>query len=218
MLVPARLFELLDTHAPFAPVPGLPALSTWSTDDELPLWQALERETGAPVGVPYFAIAWPSARVLAQALLDGTLEVRGQRVADVGCGSGLVACAAMRAGARAAVALDVDPLAVLLAQELARRHGVAVEGRAGDPLAEPGIVDADVILCADLVSRAAQAAPFASAVSAWRTRGARVVLADSGRPFFDPQGMPLLLSYDVPVSSRVDGAGHRVVSVFGAPA
>lgn len=214
------LVMLLDRHAPFAPCEDVPALSSWSTDDEVPLWEALEREHGAPLGVPYFAIAWPSARVVARALLEaqhGPLRVRGLRVADVGCGSGVVACAAMRAGAAHTVAIDVDPLAVQAAHVLAERHGVRVAAQCFDPLAHPERVDADVVLCADLVSRDEQRAPFAHAVAAWRARGARVILADSGRPFFDPQGLSLLQEHTVRTSSRVDGTGSRTVRVWAEP-
>jgi predicted nicotinamide N-methyase len=214
----AALIELLDAHAPWAPCALVPELSCWHTDDELPLWHALEERAGGAVGVPYFAIAWPSALVVARALLDGAVDVRGLRVADVGCGSGLVACAAMKAGAASALAIDVDPLAVVAADELARRHGVCVQARALDPLASPalapGLVDVDVIVCADLVSREAQRAPFAEAVRAWRARGARVLLADSGRPFFDAQGLTLLLEQTVSATSRVDGSGARTVRLY----
>ncbi|OGQ13273.1 MAG: hypothetical protein A2138_07125 [Deltaproteobacteria bacterium RBG_16_71_12] len=166
--------------------------------------------------MPYFAVAWPAAQVVARALLDGRIDVRGRSVADVGCGSGLVACAAMKAGAASAVALDIDPRAVAAAATLARRHGVVVEVRALDPLATPDAVGAEVIICADLVSRDAHRAPFAAAIAAWRRRGARLLLADSGRPFFDAQGLPRAFEERVPVASQVDGGGARTVRVFGA--
>lgn len=216
MLPPHELVALLDEHAPFTPCALVPALSAWHTDDEVPLWRALEQRCGHAVDVPYFAIAWPAAQVLARALLDGRLDVRGRRVADVGCGSGLVACAAMKAGAASALALDVDVIAVAAASALASRHQVAVLARALDPLAAPEAVIADVIICADLVSREAQRAPFAAAVASWRAAGADVVLADSGRPFFDPQGLPLAFTERVAVSSRVDGEGARTVRVYRA--
>lgn len=210
------VITLLDRHAPFAPCALVPELSAWHTDDEVALWQALEAEAGGPVEVPYFAIAWPSAQVVARTLLDGRIEVRGLKIADVGCGSGLVACAAMKAGARSALALDVDARAAPAARELGRRHGVVVEARTLDPLERPADVDAEVVFCADLVSRQAQRAPFAAAVTTWRSRNVRIVLADSGRPFFDPQGLPLLFAARVPLTSAVDGAGEREVRVFGA--
>lgn len=216
MLARDALVALLDEHAPFSPCPLVPGLCAWHTDDEIPLWRALEAAAGHEVGVPYFAIAWPAAQVLAGAILDHVVDVRARRVADVGCGSGLVATAAMKAGARSALALDVDAFAVQAAATLAERHGVRVEARVLDPLAAPDDVEVDLVVCADLVSRAAQAQPFAAAVSSWRARGAEVVLVDSGRPFFDPQGLPLAFEREVPAASRVDGAGMRRVRVFRA--
>lgn len=49
------------------------------------------------------------------------------RVLDYGCGSGILAIAAMKLGARAAVGVDVDPTAVVAARENAARN--AVEAR-----------------------------------------------------------------------------------------
>lgn len=48
----------------------------------------------------------------------------GPRVLDVGCGSGILAIAALRLGAGDAVAIDTDPLAVGVTRENARRNGV----------------------------------------------------------------------------------------------
>lgn len=48
----------------------------------------------------------------------------GERVLDVGCGSGVLAIAACRLGAAAAVALDIDPAAVEVTQSNAAANGV----------------------------------------------------------------------------------------------
>jgi ribosomal protein L11 methyltransferase len=64
-------------------------------------------------------------------------EVRGgERVLDYGCGSGILAIAAMKLGAARAVAVDIDPLALEAARYNASANGVAVEALAADaPLA-----------------------------------------------------------------------------------
>jgi len=63
---------------------------------------------------------------LALAALDARLAVRGaERVLDVGCGSGVLALAALRLGAQRAMACDVDPLAAREALDNARRNELA---------------------------------------------------------------------------------------------
>jgi ribosomal protein L11 methyltransferase len=59
--------------------------------------------------------------------------VAGARVLDVGCGSGILAIAAARLGARAVLGVDTDPLAVEVTAANARRNRVAriVHARAG---------------------------------------------------------------------------------------
>ncbi|MCL4689295.1 MAG: 50S ribosomal protein L11 methyltransferase [Burkholderiales bacterium] len=64
-------------------------------------------------------------------------EVRGgETVLDYGCGSGILAIAAMKLGAARAVAVDIDPLALEAARYNASANAVAVEALAADaPLA-----------------------------------------------------------------------------------
>ena len=59
--------------------------------------------------------------------------VAGARVLDVGCGSGILAVAAARFGAREVLGVDIDPLAVEATAANARRNRVAriVRARAG---------------------------------------------------------------------------------------
>ena len=49
----------------------------------------------------------------------------GERVLDVGCGSGILAIAALRLGAASALAVDVDDDAVAVARRNARNNGVS---------------------------------------------------------------------------------------------
>jgi ribosomal protein L11 methyltransferase len=52
-------------------------------------------------------------------------DLRGQRVVDYGCGSGVLAIAAALLGASEVVAIDNDPQALLASQDNAARNGVA---------------------------------------------------------------------------------------------
>jgi len=55
--------------------------------------------------------------------LDG-LDLTGKRILDFGCGSGILAIAALRLGARSASAVDTDPQAVTATRDNARKNGI----------------------------------------------------------------------------------------------
>ena len=55
------------------------------------------------------------------------VELVGTRVLDVGCGSGILAVAALRLGAATAVGVDIDPQAEIATRENAERNGVAAQ-------------------------------------------------------------------------------------------
>ena len=57
--------------------------------------------------------------------LDG-VELDGKTVLDYGCGSGVLAIAAMKLGASAASAMDIDPQALIATRQNAASNGVAI--------------------------------------------------------------------------------------------
>ena len=59
--------------------------------------------------------------------LDGIAKIgkRPRRILDMGCGSGILALAAARTWRAPVLAVDVDPIAVAVARENARRNGLA---------------------------------------------------------------------------------------------
>lgn len=80
--------------------------------------------------------------------LDG-LPLSGRTVLDYGCGSGILAIAAIRLGARAATAMDTDPQALTATRENARQNGVdasiAVTGEPPDDAARFDVVVANIL-------------------------------------------------------------------------
>ena len=88
---------------------------------------------------PYWAFCWASGQVMARYLLDNPSEVRGKTVVDFGCGSGVVAIAAMMAGAKRSVALDLDQNALVASEvnaslnELSLDIGKGIQQLSVDP-------------------------------------------------------------------------------------
>src|SRR5580765_2768970 len=122
MAASTRAFVL--RHTRLRPVPGLEAIRLHLADEVLPLWHAVQVETGDPdAALPYWAFAWGGGLAIARYLRDHPQTVAGRRVFDLGTGSGLCAIAALGAGASEATGVDIDPFAVAAAQLNARVNG-----------------------------------------------------------------------------------------------
>ena len=72
----------------------------------------------------YWAFCWASRQVLARFILDNPTWVNGKKVLDFGSGSGVVAIAAIKAGAKEVIACDIDPDALISCQENAQLNNV----------------------------------------------------------------------------------------------
>ena len=77
--------------------------------------------------LPYWAFAWSSGRALAKYILDNPEIVKDKNIADFGAGSGIVAIAALKAGAKSAVAVDIDPQALLATMLNAAKNDVSLK-------------------------------------------------------------------------------------------
>src|SRR4030095_15341911 len=94
----------------------------------------------------YWAFCWGSGLGLARLLFAHPEWVRGKRVIDLGCGSGVVAIAAALNGATHVVGCDLDPDARIAACVNAHLNGVAVDATASLEGCE-----ADMLLMADVL-------------------------------------------------------------------
>jgi ribosomal protein L11 methyltransferase len=104
--------------------------------------------------------------------LDGA-QLQGRFVIDYGCGSGVLAIAALKLGAARALAIDIDPQALLATRDNAERNGVAerLMVTAPDPADR---APADILLANILAEPLVELAPaFAERV----TPGGCVVLS-----------------------------------------
>lgn len=80
------------------------------------------------------------------------LDLQGKEVLDFGCGSGILALAALKLGAAHAVGVDNDPQALLATVDNAQRNGVAarlsVHAPADEPAASYPVVVANILAVA----------------------------------------------------------------------
>jgi ribosomal protein L11 methyltransferase len=118
-----------------------------------PTWRRHRRQADDVVlaldpGMAFGTGLHPTTR-LCLAAVEGLADcglLNGARVLDVGCGSGILAIAAVKLGAARAVGLDTDPIAIEATQANARRNAMTrrIRARLGSlPSGEPAF---DVVL------------------------------------------------------------------------
>jgi len=197
-------------------LPLLPELRLHLAATLTPVWEAVAAQASASPPPPWWAVAWPGGQALARLILDQPERVRGRRVFELGCGCGVTAIAAARAGAARVVAVDLDPCAVVLTLDNARRNGVEVEALAVDPLRRPP-PEADVVLAGDMCYERAAAGPLLRWLQARADAGATVLLADPGRGLAPTAALPALAEHRVQVDDDTDPEPFRTVRVVQLP-
>ena len=202
MIADRRAFILENTR--LQRPPHAPELQLHLADEITPIWRLTEDalgELGLPP--PFWAFAWAGGQALARYLLDHPAEAQGRRVLDFAAGSGLVAIAAMQAGAAEALANDIDDFCAAAVALNAEANGVTVAFTAEDLLdRDPPAVD--LIAAGDICYER----PLAERVHAWLQRahlgGTRVLIGDPGRTYFPREGLVQLADYRVPTTRELE--------------
>ena len=194
--------------------PRTPELRLWLADEITPLWQLTERTLGElELPPPFWAFAWPGGQGLARYILDHPDEVRGKRVLDLACGSGIAAVAAMKAGAAEVLAADIDAFCGPAVALNAEANGVEVAFTPEDLLARAP-PDRDVIVCGDV----SYEKPMAERMRAWLGRaaaaGTRVLMGDPDRMYFARRGLKRLAMYDVPTTRELEDRETKRAAVW----
>lgn len=164
----------------------------------------------ADFGSPYWAYYWLGGLALARFVLDRPETVRGRRVLDLGCGSGLVAIAAMRAGAASVLAADIDPYAVAALALNADANGVTVEAVHGDLTGGP-LPEVDLILAGDVFYDPEPAARVTPFLTRCRAAGIKVLVGDPRRTPLPLDRLQLLAEYQF---AETDSAVMKPTAVF----
>jgi len=191
----------------------VPEVRLHLADDAVSLWQLTEEQLGE-LGLPppFWAFAWAGGQALARYVLDNAEIVRGKSVLDAASGSGLVAIAAMRAGAASALAADIDRFAGDAARLNAVLNGVALETTDADLIGAP--VDQDVILVGDLFYDRDLAPRVIDWLVALRAAGKRVLIGDPGRTYLPKNKLTQIAAYDIPVTRALEDAELKRAAVW----
>jgi predicted nicotinamide N-methyase len=91
----------------------VPELTLRLVTDDCDWWRLRPEELEARgIPEPFWAFAWAGGQALARYILDHPESVRDRSVIDFGCGGGIVALAALKAGARFVDGTELDPWAL----------------------------------------------------------------------------------------------------------
>lgn len=211
--VPDRFEDFIHANTAFSAPPHVPEIGLHLADEAHELWHRTEEEL-AEIGLPppFWAFAWAGGQGLARYLLDNPETVCGKHVLDFATGSGLVAIAAMKAGAASVTASDIDAFCEAAVRLNAAANGakVAFEGR--DLIGEE--VDAEVLLAGDVFYDNA----FAERLIPWFARLAEgrtsVLVGDPGRSYLPRERLTKLAEYQVPVTRALEDAEVKRTTVW----
>jgi predicted nicotinamide N-methyase len=191
----------------------VPELKLYLADDAVSLWELTEEQLGE-LGLPppFWAFAWAGGQALARFVMDHREIVCGKSVLDVASGSGLVAIAAMKAGAASALAADIDAFASHAATLNAELNTVRLDTSDADPVGAP--TDAQVILVGDLFYDR----DLAPRVLAWlieqQAAGKTVLIGDPGRTYLPRDKLEQIAAYDIPVTRALEDAEVKRAAVW----
>ena len=193
--------------------PLVPELRLHLAHEALPLWEKTEEalaEEGVPP--PYWAFAWAGGQALARYVLDNPEIVLGQSVLDFASGSGLVAIAALKAGANVALASETDRLARAAIEANARENDVTLATTGDDLIGTDR--NWDIVLAGDVFYEKPLADPLLPWLETLARRGATVLVGDPGRSYFPKDRFVERARYQVPVTRALEDSEIKNTGVW----
>lgn len=204
MIPPRGRRAFILEHTQLLAPPHTPEIVLHLASEITPIWRLTEEALGE-LGVPppFWAFAWAGGQALARYVLDHPEIVAGRSVLDFATGSGLVAIAAMKAGAARALGADIDSFCADAVALNAAANGVEV-GFTDQDLLDAAPPAVDVILAADI----SYEKPLAERVRAWlaaaHRRGVTVLMGDPRRSYFSTEGLKPLAEYQVETTRELE--------------
>ncbi len=186
--------------------PLVPEVKLHLAHEAVPIWQKTEEELGE-MGLPppFWAFAWAGGQALARHILDHGELVGDKSVVDLASGSGLVGIAAKLAGARSALACDIDRFSIAAIAINSALNGVEIDAVSDDLLLAPPPA-VDVILVGDLFYEQALAARCFGWLKLAKSQGCKVMIGDPGRSYLPRDHLVMIAEYSVPVSRDLEDA------------
>ncbi len=193
--------------------PLVPEVTLRLAHEALSLWEKTEEELDA-LGLPppFWAFAWAGGQALARHVLDHPGLVAGRRVLDFASGSGLVAIAAMKAGAHSAIASEVDDFALHAIAENVALNDVAVATTGEDLIGSDD--NWDIVLVGDAFYERPLAERLFGWLKALAARGAIVLIGDPGRTYLPKDALTQPATYHVPVTRALEDSEIKTTSVW----
>ncbi|MBB3607331.1 putative nicotinamide N-methyase [Rhizobium sp. BK602] len=181
-------------NLPVQAVPSIPEIRLHKAGPQSGLRRLAEQDPD--FGSPYWAHYWGGGLALARYLLDRPETVVGQRVLDLGAGSGIVGIAAAKAGAMEVVAADVDPYAIAAIDLNAAINGATILPVLADITGSaPPLTD--IICVGDLFYDADLAARVTAFLDRCLQQGIKVLIGDPWRAHLPHSRLRLLVEYSV---------------------
>lgn len=203
---------ILDNTSLLRP-PHVPEIVLHLATEVHDLWLKTEgelEEIGLPP--PFWAFAWAGGQGLARYILDHPERVRDKRVVDFASGSGLVAIACAKAGARSVLAADIDPWTEHAVRLNAVANHVDVAFTGNNLIGS--MLEADILLAGDVFYDLA----FAKALVPWFEQlvlsGLEILAGDPGRAYLPRERLMALATYEVPVTRVLEDSEVKRTTVW----
>lgn len=217
---------LVRSATAYAAVPFVPEVTLLTAAEPFGLWDRTRRD--AP---PFWAFPWAGGQGLARYVLDHPETVAGRSVFDAASGSGLVAIAAAKAGARTVIAGDIDENALAAIALNAAANGTPQVAPRPVDLASvtlasvtlgavpaAGVLRApDVVLAGDVFYQRDLAALALAFLRAARRAGVTVLAADPARAFVPKPELIPVACYEIPVLPVLEGTAVKTVTIYSLP-
>ncbi len=212
--------DFLRAHARLSPVAAVPEIMLYQADDPIALWELNEIQQRAVQPPPFFAFSWAGGQALARHILDRPDLVAGRRVLDLASGSGLVAIAAVKAGAAYVRAVEIDPLAIAAIRVNAEANAVSVDTVLADILdreSDQESAEADVVLAGDVFYSRAMAERMLGFLQRAAAAGAHVLVGDPDRAFLPRQSFRRVTTMDIPVTEALESTRSKRTTIWELP-